>query len=134
MGFPGQGSDHFSPGERVPGIVHDTVKVIGLSQGLHFLNLHLQEVILLPCKDHEKSGGGVEGVASVLPYLHLSEGGREVEGKGTGTSTEESFPAEKAGELEEGRVGRPLLRRRTETCRAMLEKNRTSQGQEKKGR
>lgn len=67
MGFPGQGSDHFSPGERVPGIVHDTVKVIGLSQGLDFLNFHLQEVILLPCKDREKSGGGAEGVVSVLP-------------------------------------------------------------------
>lgn len=67
LGYPGQGPGHFSPGERVPGIMHDTVKVIGLSQGLYFLNLHLQEVILLPCKEHEKSGGGVEGVACVLP-------------------------------------------------------------------
>lgn len=58
LGYPGQGPGHFSPGERVPGIMHDTVKVIGLSQGLHFLNLHLQEVILLPCKEREKSGGG----------------------------------------------------------------------------
>lgn len=83
MGFPGQGPDHFSPGERVPGIVHDTVKVIGLSQGLHFLNLHLQEVILLPCKDREKSGGGIERVALVLPAplpgrVCRSEGVREV--------------------------------------------------------
>ena len=80
-----EGLDHFSPGECVPGIVHDTVKVIGLSQGLHFLNLHLQEVILLPYKDREKSGGGVEGVACVLQYLYLeggclSEGERGVEG------------------------------------------------------
>lgn len=85
MGYPGQGPDHFLPGERVPSIVHDTVKVIGLSQGLHFLNLHLQEVILLPCKEREESGGGVEGVACVLPVPVrgcLSEGVRDAEGEG----------------------------------------------------
>lgn len=88
MGFPGQGPDHFSPGERVPGIVHDTVKVVGLSQGLHFLNLHFQEVVLLPCKVREKSGGGVEGMACALPTPVpgrgcLSEGVREM-GRGQG--------------------------------------------------
>lgn len=65
--------------------MHDTVKVIGLAQGLHFLNLHLQEVILLPCKEREKSGGGVEGVACVLPVPVrgcLSEGVEDAEGKG----------------------------------------------------
>lgn len=50
-----------SPGEGVPGIVHDTVKIIGLPQGLHLLELHLQEVILLPCEDQEKEVGGGEG-------------------------------------------------------------------------
>lgn len=60
---PEEARPHLSPGERVPGIVHDTVKIIGLPQGLHLLELHLQEVILLPCEDQEKGlgGGGRQG-------------------------------------------------------------------------
>jgi hypothetical protein len=38
--------------------VHDTVEVIGLPQGLHLLNFHLQEVILLPWEDQEKGVWG----------------------------------------------------------------------------
>lgn len=38
------------PGECIPGIVHDTVKVINLPQGVHFPRLHLQKVILLSCE------------------------------------------------------------------------------------
>lgn len=45
-------------------------------------------------------------------YLCLSEGEREAEGKGDRTYIEESFPAEKTGELAEGRVGRPLIKRK----------------------
>jgi hypothetical protein len=55
---PGRDPAHLSPGERVPGIVHDTVEVIGLPQGLHLLNFHLQEVILLPWEDQEKGVWG----------------------------------------------------------------------------
>ena len=63
---PEEGGPHLSPGECVPGIVHDTVKIIGLPQGLHLLDLHLQKVILLPCEDQEKGvwegeGGGRRG-------------------------------------------------------------------------
>lgn len=58
---PEEARPHLSPGERVPGIVHDTVKIIGLPQGLHLLELHLQEVILLPCEDQEKGVGGGRG-------------------------------------------------------------------------
>lgn len=43
-----RGQDSLSPGECVAGIVHDTVKIVGLPQGLYLLDLHLQEVILLP--------------------------------------------------------------------------------------
>lgn len=35
------------PGECIPGIVHDTVKVIDFSQRVHLPRLHLQKVILL---------------------------------------------------------------------------------------
>lgn len=54
---PEEAGPHLSPGECVPGIVHDTVKIIGLPQGFHLLDLHLQEVILLPCEDQEKGVG-----------------------------------------------------------------------------
>lgn len=40
-----------APGECVAGIVHDTVKIVGLPQGLYLLDLHLQEVILLSWLD-----------------------------------------------------------------------------------
>lgn len=62
---------HFSPGERVPGIVHDTVKIIVLPQGLHLLELHLQEVIFLPCEDQEE-GVGLSGM-----QCHLFRAGNE---------------------------------------------------------
>lgn len=39
-----------SPGERVPGVVHDTVKVIDFSQRVHLPGLHLQKVVLLTCE------------------------------------------------------------------------------------
>lgn len=39
-----------SPGERVPGVVHDTVKVIDFSQRVHLPGLHLQKVVLLSCE------------------------------------------------------------------------------------
>lgn len=61
LGSPSRGQAHLSPGECVSGIVHDTVKIVGLPQGLHFLDFHLQEVILLPCKDQEKGVGGWSG-------------------------------------------------------------------------
>lgn len=54
LGCPSRGRAHLSPGERVAGIVHDTVKVVVLPQRLHLLDLHLQEVILLPCEDQKK--------------------------------------------------------------------------------
>lgn len=38
------------PGECIPGIVHDTVKVIDFSQRVHLPRLHLQKVILLSCE------------------------------------------------------------------------------------
>lgn len=38
------------PGECIPGIVHDTVKVIDFSQRIHLPRLHLQKVILLSCE------------------------------------------------------------------------------------
>lgn len=73
---PEEGGLHLSPGECVPGIVHDTVKIIGLPQGLHLLDLHLQEVILLPCEDQEKGvwegeGGGGRGQVCVGCRLPL---------------------------------------------------------------
>lgn len=125
---PGPGSDHFSPGECVPGIVHDTVKVIGLSQGFHFLNLHLQEVILLPCKEREKSGGGAEGVACVLPVPVrgcLSEGVRDAEGKGNRNIHRGVLPSRREWRTcWRGRVRRPQTGRRKDGA-----KNRTSKGQ-----
>lgn len=36
------------PGKRVSSIMHDAVKVVHLSQWVHLIWLHLQEVILLP--------------------------------------------------------------------------------------
>lgn len=39
-----------SPGKRVPGVVHDTVKVIDFSQRVHLPGLHLQKVVLLTCE------------------------------------------------------------------------------------
>lgn len=71
---PEEARPHLSPGERVPGIVHDTVKIIGLPQGLHLLELHLQEVILLPCEDQE-NGVGVGGEGSVRDAVPPFQGG-----------------------------------------------------------
>lgn len=65
LGCPRRDQAHLSPGERVPGIVHDTVKIVGLPQGLHLLDLHLQEVILLPCEDQEKGVGSRRGQVCV---------------------------------------------------------------------
>lgn len=38
------------PGESIPGVVHDTVKIIDFSQRVHLPRLHLQKVILLSCE------------------------------------------------------------------------------------
>lgn len=45
-----KGGTWLLPGECVPGIVHDTVEVIDLSQRVHLPGLHLQKVILLSCE------------------------------------------------------------------------------------
>lgn len=43
------------PGECIPGIVHDTVKVIDFSQRVHLSRLHLQKVILLSCERKKRN-------------------------------------------------------------------------------
>lgn len=51
-----------SPGERVPGVVHDAVKVIDFSQRVHLPGLHLQKVVLLSCEwRRTRSPGKIRG-------------------------------------------------------------------------
>lgn len=45
--FSGHPCDKRLPGEGVPGVVHDAVKVIGLPQRVHLPRLHFEEVVLL---------------------------------------------------------------------------------------
>lgn len=57
-GLSQQAMHSSSPGEGVPGIVHDAVEIVCLTKRLHLFRLHLQEVVLLPCGNGGRQSHG----------------------------------------------------------------------------